>query len=162
MGDIPSFIEKLLEIPNVKGMKLTTGKLMEISTIHNVAGDRLRVFSGADELMCHASLCGTSGAIGTFYNIWGVACKHVINAFERGNYVLAKTFMLEFQKTIGYVLPNIWTFIRQIMLLKYQIDIGRTKAPLGTMQTDWNNAEILAISERIEAVAGLIMTEDGK
>ncbi len=157
MGDIPAFIDRLLEIPTIAGMKLTTGQLMEISAIRLHAGERLLLFSGADELMCHASLCGTVGAIGSFYNLWGPACKRVLEAFQEGDYVLAKEFMLEFQRTILYVLPNIWTFLRQAMLLKYSIDIGPTKSPLGVGQKPWDDAEVQAISERIESVAGLMV-----
>src|SRR5688500_9151490 len=51
-GETLSFVSKLLEIPNVAGMKLTTNQLLEISAIHNFAGDRLRLFSGSDELFC--------------------------------------------------------------------------------------------------------------
>src|SRR5690606_8588988 len=145
MGDIPHFITRLLEFPNVAGMKLTTGQLMEISTIHLQAGDRLRLFSGADELFCQASLCGTVGAIGTFYNLWGKTCKRVLEAFQQGDYALAKTFMLEFQRIILYVLPNVWTFLRKAMELQYGIDIGRTKAPLGNLQQEWDEAEVREI-----------------
>src|SRR5690606_19903765 len=96
----PHFISELLKIPNVAGMKLTTGQLLEISTIHLQAGDKLRLFSGADELLCQASLCGTVGAIGTFYNLWGKACKRVLGAFQAGDYALGKAFMLDFQRII--------------------------------------------------------------
>ncbi|MBO9592676.1 MAG: dihydrodipicolinate synthase family protein [Niabella sp.] len=155
MGDIPQFIDQLLQIPNVAGMKLTTGQLMEISAIHLHAGNRLRLFSGADELICHASLCGTVGAIGSFYNLWGAACKRVLESFRNGDYELAKNFMLEFQRTILYVLPNIWSFFRKAMQLKYGIEIGATKAPLGVQQRTWNDAEVMKISNRIESLAGL-------
>lgn len=155
MGDIPLFIEQLLQIPNIAGMKLTTGQLMEISAIHLQAGDQLKLFSGADELLCHASLCGANGAIGSFYNLWGVACKRVLEAFREGDFELAKNFMLEFQRTILYVLPNIWTFFRKAMQLKYGIDIGRTKAPLGLNQEEWPDEEVLALSDKIEAAAGM-------
>lgn len=156
MGDIPQFIDRLLEIPNVAGMKLTTGQLMEISAIHLHAGNRLKLFSGADELMCHASLCGTVGAIGSFYNLWGVACKRVLESFRNGDYELAKNFMLEFQRTILYVLPNIWSFFRKAMQLKYDIEIGATKAPLGVQQRIWSDGEVMEISDRIESLAGLM------
>lgn len=158
MGDIPGFIKQLLKIPNVAGMKLTTGQLMEISAIHLQAGDRLKLFSGADELMCHAGLCGAIGAIGSFYNLWGVACKEVLQAFKTGDFERGKTFMLEFQRTILYVLPDIWTFFRKAMQLKYGIDIGATKAPLGTGQREWDDEEVLALSDKIEMAAGLIVS----
>ena len=155
-GETLSFVSKLLEIPNVSGMKLTTNQLLEISAIHNFAGDKLRLFSGSDELFCHASLCGTVGAIGSFYNLWGPACKHVMIEFKNGNFQLGKEFMLEFQQVIRHVIPNIWTFLRQAMLIKYGIDIGPTKAPLGNTHTEWKDSEVIAISEKLESIASAI------
>jgi N-acetylneuraminate lyase len=151
-GDVHSFIERLLEIPNITGMKLTTNQLLNISSVHNQAGDRLKLFSGSDELFCHATLCGSVGAIGTFYNIWGVACKHVMSEFVNGNYRLGKEFMLAFQEVIELVLPNAWTFIRKAMLLKYNIEIGQTKGPLGNSQKGWQDDQVREILEKIESI----------
>ncbi|HUZ58846.1 MAG TPA: dihydrodipicolinate synthase family protein [Hanamia sp.] len=153
--DVHSFIDRLLKIPNITGMKLTTNQLLNISGIHNYAEGQLRLFSGSDELFCHATLCGTVGAIGTFYNIWGAECKYVMSEFVNGNYKLGKKFMLSFQKIIQFVLPNAWPFFRKAMLLKYNIDIGPTKAPLGNTQKEWKNNEVQEIIEKIESVAGL-------
>ena len=151
-GDVHSFIERLLEIPNITGMKLTTNQLLNISSVHNQAGDRLKLFSGSDELFCHATLCGSVGAIGTFYNIWGVACKHVMSEFVNGNYRLGKEFMLAFQEVIQLVLPNAWTFLRKAMLLKYNIEIGQTKGPLGNSQKGWQDDQVKKILEKIESI----------
>jgi N-acetylneuraminate lyase len=151
-GDVHSFIERLLKIPNITGMKLTTNQLLNISSVHNQAGDRLKLFSGSDELFCHATLCGTVGAIGTFYNIWGVECKQVMTEFVNGNYKLGKEFMLAFQETIQLVLPNAWTFLRKAMLLKYNIDIGQTKGPLGNAQKEWQDDQVKEILEKIESI----------
>lgn len=151
-GDLHSFIERLLEIPNIAGMKLTTNQLLNISSIHNQAGDRLKLFSGSDELFCHATLCGTVGAIGTFYNIWGVTCKYVMSAFVNGDYKLGKKFMLAFQEVIQLILPNAWPFFRKAMLLKYNIDIGPTKGPLGNAQKEWQDDQVREILERIESI----------
>lgn len=156
-GDVHSFIEKLLEIPNVTGMKLTTNQLLNISSIHNQAGNRLKLFSGSDELFCHATLCGTVGAIGTFYNVWGVECKYFMSEFVKGNYDLGKKFMLVFQDVIQLVLPNVWTFLRKAMLLKYGIDIGKTKEPLGNVHKEWQDDQVRAILEKIESISRLII-----
>lgn len=156
-GDTISFVKRLIDIPNVAGMKLTTNQLLEISAIHNYAGDRLKLFSGSDELICHASLCGTVGAIGSTYNLWGVICKQIVIEFMNGNYQLTREFMLSFQKTIQSILPNIWTFFRKAMLLKYKIDIGPAKAPLGNTNTEWKDEVVLDISEKIESVTRSII-----
>lgn len=153
-GDTLSFINNLFEIPNVAGMKLTTNLLLDISLIHNHAGDRLKLFSGSDELLCHASLCGTVGAIGTFYNLWGEPCKQVLTAFTNGDYDLAKEFMLEFQKIIQLVIADIWTFLRKAMLLKYGIDIGPTKAPLGNTHKEWDEQKVIEIMGSLESIVG--------
>ncbi|MFA6946507.1 MAG: dihydrodipicolinate synthase family protein [Pedobacter sp.] len=151
-GDTLSFINNLLKIPNVVGMKLTTNQLLDISLIHNHAGERLKLFSGSDELLCHASLCGTVGAIGTFYNLWGAPCKQIMTAFKNGEYELAKEFMLEFQKIIQLVIADVWTFLRKAMILKYNIDIGHTKAPLGNTHKEWEEQKVLDILQSLETV----------
>lgn len=153
-GDLHAFLDRLLKIPNVTGMKLTTNQLLNISSIYNYTGDELKLFSGSDELFCHATLCGTVGAIGTFYNIWGIACKRVMAEFVHGNYELGKEFMLSFQQIIQLVLPNVWPFCRKAMLLKYNIDIGPSKSPLGNTQKDWPEKDVMGIIEKIESVAG--------
>lgn len=155
-GETMAFVNRLLEIPHVEGMKLTTNQLLDISAIHNLTGERLKLFSGSDELFCHASLCGTVGAIGSFYNLWGIPCKHVLNEFKSGNYLLAKEFMLTFQNVIRQVLPNIWTFLRSAMRLKYGIDIGPTKAPLGNTHAAWKDDEVLAICEKVESLVSTV------
>lgn len=152
-GDTVTFVKRLLDIPNVTGMKLTTNQLLEISSIHNYAGDKLKLFSGSDELFCHASLCGTVGAIGSFYNVWGGACKHILTEFTSGNYQHPKEFMLSFQKVIKLIIPNVWTFFRKAMLLKYNIDIGPTKAPLGNTNVEWKDKEVIALTEEVESIA---------
>lgn len=151
-GNIEPFIDRLLEIPNVRGMKLTTTQLLEISAIHNYAKERLLLFSGCDELFCHARLCGTAGAIGSFYNLWAEDCRQVMDAFTEGNYPLAQTYMLALQKVVNRVLPNIWTFFRKAMLLKYQIDIGNAKAPLGNTNEDWQEEQVLEILDGMGAL----------
>lgn len=144
------FVNKLLQLPNMAGMKLTTTNLLEISTIAYSAKGRLTLFSGADELMCHAALCGTSGAIGSFYNLFGAECQYVREEFLKGNVPLATSFMLIFQEFIAEVLPNVWTFLRQAIQLRYAIDIGPSIAPVGNTNSPWKESDIERYLEKIE------------
>ena len=152
-GDINDFTKALLDMPRVKGMKLTTTDLLQISAIHNYAGNRLQLFSGADELFCHSALCGTIGAIGSFYNFWYKECAHVRDNFISGDFELARDFMLEFQRTIFEVLPNAWTFFRAAVKLKYQVDIGPTIRPVGNHNQDWAVRDVQRIMNRLEKAA---------
>ena len=62
--------------------------------------------------------------------------------------------MLTFQKVIELVLPNVWPFCRKAMFLKYNIDIGHTKGPLGNTQKEWQDQEVMDILEKMESIAG--------
>ncbi len=144
-------IKKLLDLPQVKGMKLTTGKLLEIGTIKNIAGDKWQLFSGADELMCQAAISGTVGAIGTFYNMFGPTCRHVRASFLDGKVSEAHEFMLTFQGFIEKILPYVWSFINKGMALKYDIHIGPPKPPLLAPAMPWSDEEIIDMMEQVDS-----------
>jgi N-acetylneuraminate lyase len=150
---VESFVEALLKIPNITGMKLTTSNLVQIGAIYYASKERLTLFSGADELLCHAVLCGTSGAIGTMYNLWGQECQKVRNEFVNGNVQLGIRYMLVFQQVIATILPNVWTFLQQSMQYRYGIDIGKTIAPLGNTNQPWPENEVIEIMERVTTAA---------
>jgi N-acetylneuraminate lyase len=144
-------ITRLLDLPQVKGMKLTTAQLLEIGRIKNQAGDKWQLFSGADELICQAAISGTVGAIGTFYNMFGPTCKYVRESFLAGKVDEAHRFMLTFQGFIDKILPYVWTFIDKGMALKYGIHIGPPKPPLLAPAMPWSDEEVIAMMEEIDA-----------
>lgn len=144
-------INQLIEIPNIIGLKLTTGSMLEIASIHLKGKKDWKLFSGADELMCHAALCGTVGAIGTSYNLIGGTCKYVREEFLKGNVELGINFMLCLQETILEILPVIWSFFQKAMLLRHGIDIGLPKAPLLGPDLPWTDEEILAKVAKLES-----------
>lgn len=146
------YAERLLAIPNVAGMKITDHDLYPFGLIHAHAGDRLQLFSGADEVMCHAVLSGAVGAIGTFYNVWGPACAAARDATAAGEVAAGREFMLRFQTAIADVLGSggIWTFLRAAVRLKYGIDVGVPRPPLGATDTPWADADVVKILERVD------------
>jgi len=154
-GDTRTYLEQLLALPNIQGMKLTTQNLYEISLMHILAGDDLILFSGADELLCQSALCGTVGAIGSFYNLWGEECAYVYQAFKAGNVELGKRFMLTLQEIIHTVLPNAWTFFQQAMLMKHGIDVGLPNPPLGLGNQPWKAEDVQLILDKMAVVSGI-------
>ncbi len=148
------YAERVLSLPHVAGMKITSGDLFQFGVIHRHAGERLRLFSGADEIMCHAALSGAIGAIGTFYNVWGPACAAARRAFVGGNFEAGRRFMLTFQDAIDRVLAGgSWGFLRSAMRRRYRIDIGPPRAPLGMMDRPWDDAEVERILETVDEAA---------
>jgi N-acetylneuraminate lyase len=153
--DPRDYAERVLALPHIGGMKITDYNLYHFGLIHKHAGDRLKLFSGADELMCHAALSGAVGAIGTFYNLWGPACQAARNRFVAGEFESTRRFMLVFQSAIDEVLRSgsVWTFLRAAMRLKYDIDIGPPRPPLGVLDKPWKTADVERIIQMVDAVA---------
>lgn len=147
-----ALVEKLMEISNIVGMKLTTLNLLEISSVYNLTKGKWQLFSGADELICQAALCGTAGAIGSTYNLLPGTFKRLREKFLLGEVTMANEFMLKFQKLIEDILPVIWSFYRKAMLLKYNIDIGDPKSPLLAQPLKWSDDEILQMVYALEEI----------
>jgi N-acetylneuraminate lyase len=146
------YAERLLAVPNVAGMKITDHDLYPFGLIHAFAGDRLQLFSGADEVMCHAVLSGAVGAIGTFYNLWGPACARAREATVGGDVAAGRAFMLRFQTAIADVLGSggTWSFLRAAMRLKYGIDVGMPRPPLGATDRPWGDADVRRVVEMVD------------
>ena len=146
-----AFIERIKDIPTVAGLKLTTLNMLDISNVYIKGDKNWKLFSGADELMCQAALCGTVGAIGSTYNLVGSTCKYVREEFVKGNVQLGTDFMLYFQEVILEILPTIWTFYRRAMQLRYGIDIGNVKQPLLAPPLNMTDDEIMYRVNKIES-----------
>lgn len=149
------YVERLLGLPNIAGMKVTDGDMYQFGLLRCYAGDRLQLFSGADEVMCHAALSGSVGAIGTFYNVWGPACRAAREAFVAGQFEQGQRFMLAFQPAIAEVLrsQSVWSFLRAAVRLKHGLDIGAPRAPLGMLDKPWAETDVERLLRQVDDAA---------
>jgi N-acetylneuraminate lyase len=151
---------RLLEIPHIAGMKVTITDLYVFGVLERATAGRLRLFSGADELLCHAALSGAVGAIGTSYNLWGPACKAARSAIVGGDFDGARRFMAAFQSAIAEILAtgDFYGFLRSAMKLKYDLDIGPGQSPSSFAKTSWSCEDVArlvsAVDEAVELPAG--------
>lgn len=146
------YVDRLLGLPNIAGMKYTERDLYQLGLICAYAGDRLHIFSGADELLCQAAMSGACGAIGTFYNLWGPACRKARAAFAGGSVAAGSAFMRNFQVVLDEILSSqaTWTFLRSAMRIKHGIEIGPCRSPLGVTDRPWKDADVERILAGME------------
>jgi N-acetylneuraminate lyase len=151
--DTQVYAERLAALPHIAGMKITDRDPYTFGLLHAFTGSRLRLFSGADEVMCHAVLCGAVGAIGTFYNLWGPACRRAREAFCAGSVEAGRVFMLRFQTAIAEILASggVWTFLRSAMRLKHGIDVGMPRPPLGATDRPWADADVERLIDLVDS-----------
>ena len=151
----PSYTDRLMKIPNIAGMKVTLRDLFILGVIHQRTGGALQLFSGADELICHATLSGSAGAIGTFYNIWGPACRRARNAVIAGEFDYPKRFMATFQSALDRLIQagSMPSFIRAAMRLKYNIDIGPGRTSLSLAANPIDDGEVRKLLAEVDSVS---------
>ena len=148
----PSYTDRLMEIPHIAGMKITVRDLFIFSLINERTGGKLQLFSGADELICHAAVSGSCGAIGTFYNLWGPACQRARQAMVDGEFEKARSFMAVFHGTLDRILNSGSPvgFVRAAMRLKYGVEIGPGRTPAYYTTSSWDEREVRQLMEQVE------------
>ncbi len=148
---LQQYVARVLEIPNIAGMKITSSDLYQFGLVHRNGRGRLTLFSGTDQLFCHALLSGAAGAIGTFYNLWGPECRAAREALLAGKVVAASRFMLAFQQvTYEAHMIGIWPFLRAAMQCRYNLDIGPMRAPLAQVVKPVDETRLVQSLEAIE------------
>lgn len=149
----PGYTDQLMEIPNIAGMKVTVRDLYIFGLIQQRTGGQLQLFSGADELICHAAVAGSAGAIGSFYNLWGPACQQARQALVTGDFERAKSFMAKFQTTLDQILrsKSSFGFLRSAMRIKYGVEIGAGRAPMALAPSDWDDDKVRDLIAHLDA-----------
>ena len=148
------YAAQVAALPHAAGLKYTSRDLYTLGLICRAAAGRLAVFSGADELLCHAQLCGTVGAIGTFYNVWGRACRRAWQAVAAGNLALGQQFMGTFQMAIRQILEaGCYSFLRTAIRVRYGIDVGQPRPPLAEADRTWDEQEVRRLLAEVDHAA---------
>lgn len=147
------YARRLQQVPHFAGMKITDRDLYTFGLIRQYVGDDPIVFSGPDELVCHAALCGANGAIGSTYNLFGPAVRSAREAFVDGDIGRGQRFMAAYQVAIDRILAGggIYHFLRGALKLTHNIDIGPGIVARFIAGHDWDEGELREIIETVEA-----------
>ncbi|MGA7303398.1 MAG: dihydrodipicolinate synthase family protein [Rhodothermales bacterium] len=145
--------DRLLSLPNIAGIKMTSRDMHAMADLHAKIGRQIEIYSGADELMCQAVLSGAKAAIGTYYNVWPRACALARDATMTGRVNEAVSFMHAFRKGIFDTVFDAWGFMRAALRLRFDVDVGPARAPLGSSSYVWEDAEVSRILKSVDDAA---------
>src|SRR5437660_632429 len=87
-------VARLAEIPNIVGMKDSSGDLQNTNECVRVVPSRFSVLQGRDTLIFPSLLFGAKGAIPASANIAPAICAEIYNAFHRGDLETSKAAQL--------------------------------------------------------------------
>src|SRR5262249_24629962 len=87
-------VARLAEIPNVLGVKDSSGDLQNTNEFIRVVPDRFSVMMGRDALIFTALMFGARGAVPATGNIAPALLAEIYNAFQRGDLAASKAAQL--------------------------------------------------------------------
>ncbi len=119
---------RLLEIPNVVGMKDSSGDIFSLGNLMAKTGDPV-IFEGEDSTVLWALLAGAKGGIGSTYNVMPHLYVELWRAFQAGQIDVAAATQLRINEIIailikGGVIPAVMQTMAWIGL-----DCGRPRSP---------------------------------
>lgn len=123
-------VEDLADIPNIVGLKDSSGNLTYTMEVLEYAGDRINVLVGHDEVVLNALAGGVSGMILASAQVYPEVWQAVLKAVRQGDLETARTLQRQVQK-----LSRIFcrygggVAVKQAMRMM-GVDAGRPRSPL--------------------------------
>ncbi len=149
-------LERILDLPNVSGIKFTSTDLFKFSMLRRRRPDS-SYFFGFDEIYLTGGVLGADGGIGTTYNILGKLYVALDAALRAGDLARAQELQDASQIFVEAildtgVLPGMKAAFRVL-----GIDCGLTRAPMTLrMSEDKAEAHMRAVLERPEIKPWLV------
>ena len=147
---------RLLEIPNLQGIKYTEPALYVLRWIFDLTGQRLTMLSGPDELHLPALTFGVQGAIGTTYNLLPGAFLCLREAFFAGDMATASDLQIRCNAIIYRLVQagGMGAFKAAMKLVGH--DVGGPRAPLKSLSGGEEQALFAALeAEGFGELAGM-------
>jgi 4-hydroxy-tetrahydrodipicolinate synthase len=123
-------VEDLADIPNIVGLKDSSGNLPYMMEILEYAGERISVLVGHDEVVLNALAAGASGMILASAQVYPEIWQALLAAVERSDLETARTLQRQVQK-LSRIICRYGGGVAIKQALKLMgVDAGRPRGPL--------------------------------
>lgn len=152
-------LERILDLPNVAGIKFTSTDLFKFSMLRRRRPGS-SYFFGFDEIYLTGGILGADGGTGTTYNILGKLYVALDAAMRAGDLVRARELQDASQILVEALLETGVLPGMKAALRPRGVDCGLTRPPMSLRMSD-DKAEALmcAVLERPEIKARLIRAQ---
>ena len=148
-------VQDLADIPNIVGLKDSSGNLTYTMEILEYAGDRINVLIGHDEVVLNALAGGASGMILASAQVYPEVWQQVLAAVRRGDLDTARDLQRRAQK-LSRIFCRYGGGVAVKQALKMMgVDAGRPRSPLksvGGALLHEDRAEIQLELEKLEKI----------
>lgn len=136
------------QIPNLFGLKYTDTKLHEFQQCLQLENQRFNVVWGCDEMLLGALASGSTGAIGSTYNIAAPLYLQIIEAFEAGDWVEARALQNQAIEMINAIGTFPFHSAMKAILGMLGYDFGTCRLPQRALSAD----ETIRLRQLLEKV----------
>ncbi|MBN1592384.1 MAG: 4-hydroxy-tetrahydrodipicolinate synthase [Candidatus Coatesbacteria bacterium] len=98
---LPSTLEALCDVPNIVGVKESSGDMRQVLEIRRLCGDRLFILSGEDLMVVPILSIGGSGVISASANILAKEMAEMCQLFFEGDLAKAARIQIEISEVIN-------------------------------------------------------------
>ena len=142
-------IERIAQLPNVKGMKFTGRDHDTMSWLKERLGEDFMVYSGCDE-MAFSGLCvGADGIIGSFYNVMPELFTGIYNAVQNGDLRTGRRLQQIGTDIILECVKYDYIALMRNMLGWRGVDAGFSRRPF----RNYRDEELGDLKQRLQAMA---------
>ena len=106
IGNFPRLMSRLIEIPNVIGVKFTIRDYFDLRKTKEVNGGDINLINGPDETLLCGLVMGADGGIGTTYNVMPEWFVKLYDAYRRGNLATAQAYQYKINHVIDALIRH--------------------------------------------------------
>ncbi len=126
-----TYLEQASErIPNLQGIKYSDIQPMDILKCLEVEPATHEILFGCDEALLTGLVLGAYGAVGSTYNFMAPHYLKVIEAFESGDFELARKYQTQAIHIVDQLAEKQFLPAAKTLMRIYDIDCGPVRAPL--------------------------------
>lgn len=131
VGIAPSeFLERASSrIPNLVGMKYSSGDLLEYQLCRSLDDGRFDLPFGSDETLLAALALGATGAVGSTYNFAAPLYHRLIAAFDRGDLASARREQMRSAQMVRRLARHGWIAATKATMELLGVPVGPPRLP---------------------------------
>lgn len=136
------------KIPNLAGVKFTNPNLAVLQECLRVQHGRYEVFFGCDEALIAGYALGCRSAIGSTYNFMAPVARQIIEAFDNGEFDLARSLQAQIVATVNILSEYGYLMAAKSVMRVFGIECGTVRQPLQELSRE-QEVEVL---ERLTSI----------
>lgn len=128
-SSIVGFIERLMSLPNIAGLKYTRSSYYEMNQLTQLNGRNINVINGPDEMLICGLVMGADGGIGSTYNVMPREYRQIHEAFKKGDIEEARAVQERANAVVSVIIKHGVIPTVKYMLTMLGFDVGNVERP---------------------------------